>query len=431
MGRMAAKRHYFLRASTFVFGFGIAISTSHADLVLQKVPPLTVEQAPNYPQNLARLDLGAQIESDLPADASSSVPFLSGDPASVYSLGAGTTRLLISLAKIENIDSIAFLNSEAKGTVTIATSSAKLSPDSPQWHDAKQEELSSGLISARIGPAEAKYVRLTFNVGTPGRIGNLGVYSAAAVSDFTMPRARKIAANKAAGDIASYNLADLHAKARTIFVSSGDDLKLAQNMIDGQPGTAYAFAANDAAPAAIIDLGRSMNVNRISTFSTPGSAVVTFYVLGALPADNIGNPASVLRIDSPTLATFKTVGAGSDDGSGRVAVNFEETTGRYVMLVWAPSTQNANFSVAEVAVFGPPSNARLLAANTGGNNASDASKDKTVRDTSKDKTVRDFKDTKDFKEIPGEGPAEEQGLAPDLPRPPPFVFIPRVVPTSP
>jgi hypothetical protein len=95
--------------------------------------------------------------------------------------------------------------------------------------------------------------------------------------------------------------------------------------------------------------------------------------------------------------------------------------------VWAPSTQNANFSVAEVAVFGPPSNARLLAANTGGNNASDASEDKTVRD---------FEGTKDFsKEIPGEGPAEEQapaeGPAPELPRPPPFVFIPRVVPTSP
>jgi len=237
MGGMAAKWHDFLRALTLFLGLGIGISASGADLVLQKVPPLTVAQAPNYPQNLARFDLGAQIESDVPDDASSSVPFLSGDPASVYSLRTGTTRLLISLAKIENIDSVAFLNSEAKGTVTIATSSAKLSPDSPQWHDAKQEELSTGLISARIGPAEAKYVRLTFNVGTPGRIGNLGVYSAAAVSDFTMPRARKIAANKVAGDIASYNLADLHAKARTIFVSSGDDLKLAQNMIDGQSGT--------------------------------------------------------------------------------------------------------------------------------------------------------------------------------------------------
>lgn len=79
MGGMAAKRYYFLRASTFFLGFGIAISISGADLVLQKVPPLTVAQAPNYPQNLARFDLGAQIESDVPDDASSSVPFLSGD----------------------------------------------------------------------------------------------------------------------------------------------------------------------------------------------------------------------------------------------------------------------------------------------------------------------------------------------------------------
>jgi|SRR5437016_4800699 len=426
MRRMTAKRHNFLRALAVLLGLGIGISASGADLVLQKVPPLTVAQAPNYPQNLARLDLGAQIESDMPGDASSSVPFLSGDPASVYALRTGTTRLLVSLAKIENIDSVAFLNSEAKGTVTVATSSAKLSAKSPQWHDeARQIELSSGLISAKLGPAEAKYVRLTFNVSNPGRIGNLGVYSAAAVSDFTMPRTRKIAAGTSAEAVAkaNYNLADLHAKARTIFVSSGDDLKLAHNMIDGQPGTAYAFAANDAAPAAIIDLGRSVPVNRVSTFSTSGSAVVTFYVLDALPADNTGNPASALRIDSQRLAAFKTVGASSDDGSGRVAVNFEETTGRYVMLVWTPSTQKENFSVAEIAVFGPASNARLLAANTGGNR-------------SDDKTVRDSKDTKDFsKEIPGEGPAEEQapaeGPAPELPRPPPFVFIPKVVPTSP
>src|SRR6266513_1481784 len=425
MGGMAARRHFFLRALTLLLGLGIGLSTSGADLVLQKVPPLTVAQAPNYPQNLARLDLGAQIESDLPADASSSVPFLSGDPASVYALRTGAIRLLISLAKIENINSVAFLNREAMGTVKIALSSAKLSPDSPQWHDARQEELSSRLISARIGPAEAKYVRLTFNVSSPGRIGNLGVYSAGAVSDFTMPRTRKIAAGTSAQAMAkaNYNLADLHAKARTIFVSSGDDLKLANNMIDGQPGTAYAFAANDAAPATIIDLGRFVSVNRISTSSTPGSAVVTFYVLGALPADYTGNSASALRIDSQMLAAFKTVDTSSDDGSGRVAVNFEETTGRYVMLIWTPSTQNANFSVAEIAVFGRASNAKLLAANTTGG-------------SSDDKTVRDSKDTKDFsKEIPGEGPAEEQapgeGPAPELPRPPPFVFIPKVVPTSP
>src|SRR5256886_3668605 len=126
MGGMAAKQYYFLRASTFFLGFGIAISISGADLVLQKIPPLIVAQAPNYPQNLARFDLGAQIESDVPDDASSSVPFLSGDPASVYGLRTGTTRLLISLAQIEYIYSIAFLNSVTKMTVTIVLSIARM-----------------------------------------------------------------------------------------------------------------------------------------------------------------------------------------------------------------------------------------------------------------------------------------------------------------
>src|SRR4029077_10258136 len=164
--------------------------------------------------------------------------------------------------------------------------------------------------------------------------------SAAPVSDFTMPRAQKIAAASSADARAqaNYNFADLHAKARTIFVSSGDDLKLAYNMIDGQSGTAYGFAADDAAPAAIIDLGHSVSVNRISTFSTPSSAAVTFYLLGALPGNNTGKRQSSFGIEPQTLAAFRTVGTGNDDGSGRVAVDFEETTGRYVMLVWTPST---------------------------------------------------------------------------------------------
>src|SRR5437879_11440396 len=157
------------------------------------------------------------------------------------------------------------------------------------------------------------YIQQTYNVCSPARIGSLGIYSAAAVSDFTMPRARKIAAANSADARAkaNYNLADLHAKARTIFVSSGDDLKLAYNMIDGQPGTAYGFAASDAAPAAIIDLGHSVSVNRISTFSTPSSATVTFYLLGALPGNNTGNPGSILRIDPPTLAAFRPAGTGT------------------------------------------------------------------------------------------------------------------------
>ena len=112
----------------------------------------------------------------------------------------------------------------------------------------------------KIGPSEAKYLRLTFAVNEPGRIANLGVYSTPNVSAFTMPRARKTDAKSGSVAMVSYNVTDLHAKARAVYVSSGEDVKQANNMIDDQPGTVYNFAPPDAAPTAVVDLGKVTKV---------------------------------------------------------------------------------------------------------------------------------------------------------------------------
>ena len=424
MAGYMARRCCFSCALICSLSLGIAIATSAAESILQKVPPLTVAQAPNYPQNLARLDLGAQIESDSSGDLAAATALLAGDPTSVCALKEGATTLLIALPKIENIESVVFSNAGINGSVAIATASAKLPANSPHWRNGQNEEISDGLVTSRVGPIEAKYIRLVFDVRTPGRVGNLGIYSATPVSDFTIPRPRKIAADKTVDGAAKINFADIHGKARVIFISSGHDLRLANNMIDGQAGTAHTFAANDTTPAAIIDLGRALPIDRISTFSTSGVAAATFYLLDNLPGDNAENRPQSLRVDPQLLAAFKTVGMGADDGTGRVSVDFQETSGRYVMIRWAPSAPDSNFSVAEVAVLERVTNSTLLAANT-------------VSERAKfdGKSVHDSKDAKDFsKEIPGEGPGEEQppaeGPPPPLPRPPPFVFIPKVTPTS-
>jgi hypothetical protein len=222
-----------------------------ADLVLQKVPPLTVAQTPTFPENLARLHLGAQMETLAAAKADDKASaLLSGDPAASYMLPAGTTTLLVALQQIENIGSIAFLNDGAKGSVTVATSNAKLPADSPQWHQALQQELSAEGIDAKVGPSEAKYVRLTFNVSAPGKITGFGVYSTPQVSDFTRTRSSKVAADDKTGSfgLISYNKADIHAKARALYVSSGTDMKTANNVIDDQLATTYSFAAADGTP---------------------------------------------------------------------------------------------------------------------------------------------------------------------------------------
>jgi hypothetical protein len=429
MGGYIATRRGFPCALIYSLSLGIAVATSAAELVLQKVPPLTEAQAPNYPQNLARLDLGAQIESESSGDLPEATALLGGDPTSVCALKEGAITLLIALPRIENIDRVVFSDAGINGSVAIATASAKLPASSPHWHKSQADEISDGLVTSRIGPIEAKYIRLMFDVRTPGKVGNLGIYSATPVSDFTVPRPRA-AADKTVGGAAKINFADLHGQARVIFVSSGQDLRLANNMIDGQAGTAHTFVANDTTPAAIIDLGRAVPIDRISTLSTSAPAVATFYLSDTLPGDNAGNRPQSLRVNPQVLAGFRNVGVGADDGTGRVSVDFQETRGRYVMITWAPSAPTSNFSVAEVAVLERVTDSALLAANTV--SAHGRFDGKNVRDS---KDAKDFKEVKDFsKEIPGEGPAEEQppaeGPPPPLPHPPPFVFIPKVAPTS-
>jgi len=426
------------RSSRFINFCGLlccfSITSVAGDLNLQRVPPLTVEQAPAYPENLARYHFGAQVEAASQSNSvrnlqlssqsqdrnTAAAALLCDDPTVGYALSNGSTTLLVSLSKIENIDSISFLNHGTKGDVTIATSNAKLSADSSQWHYLSHQDLTLNAVKAKIGPSEAKYVKLTFNINEPGRIAALGVYSTPTVAAFTMPRARKSNVQDPSSSLAliSYNLTDVHAKARALYVTSGDDLKEANNMIDNQPATSYTFAADDAAPVAVIDLGKVTTLQRISAVYAPQQGRVDFYVLQSLPGTTEDRAPKSLRVDEAELANFQPVGSVSD-GSGRGAIDFPETSGRYIMLKWAPAAQaGGSFSVAEIAAFGGNKSGSLIAANTAGGSERQLASDDG-------KTMIEGKDFKDMgKEMPEEGPAE--GPPPNLPDPPPFTFVPLI-----
>jgi hypothetical protein len=296
---MSASTSSLLKTCGFICSLSLICASSFAaDLVLQKVPPITVAQAPSYPENLARYYHGAQLEgtqgtaitdlrlSSKSEDTNTSVAaLLCDDPTVGYALPTGNTALLVSFPKIENIDAISFLNHGARGSVKIAIASAKLPADSPQWHEVSEQELAFNLVKVKVGPAEAKYVRLTFDVAERGRIAGFGIYSTPALSAFTMPRARNFSNTEKSETfgLISYNLTDVHAKSRALYVSSGNDLDGANNMIDGQPASTYTFGAADSTPAAIVDLGKVSTLRRISTLYRPQHVAVDFYVLQSLP----------------------------------------------------------------------------------------------------------------------------------------------------
>ena len=461
MKTFASRSRAFFAVSSVVLGSAPGLLA--ADLTLQKVPPLTVEQAPAYPENLARHHLGARVEAAGNGEASADlqaadVALLSGDPAASYAHPVGKTTLIVALAKIENVDSISFTNEGAKGSVTIATANAKLAPDSPQWHSAASHELTSEGLKSKVGPNEAKYVRLTFDVTEPGQIAGFGVYANPQVSDFTAPRAGKKAQDKTGSfGLVSYNQTDMHAKARALYVSSGSDVREANKMIDDQTSTTYTFAAEDGTPTTVIDLGKAVSLRRLSAVYAPRAGKMDFYVLQSLPAESRSEPAvsvgggkpiptlenapEMMTLTDATVAGMTAVGSATDDGSrGRASVEFPATSGRYVMVRWQPAAQqDASFSIAEVAAFGNAAGNTLIAANT---------KTKTVpgegpveteyqmhgNATGDGKTMVDGKTMLEAKDMPGEGPEEAppgEGPPPTLPQPPPFTFVPVLVPNSP
>jgi hypothetical protein len=105
---------------------------------------------------------------------------LNGNAGVSYDLARGRTTLLVALSQIENVDTISCLDAGAKGTLTIAVSNAKLPAGSKDWRVVAQEQLAGGEVKRTIGPAEAKYVRMVFELSEPARISGLAISTTAA-----------------------------------------------------------------------------------------------------------------------------------------------------------------------------------------------------------------------------------------------------------
>ena len=331
----------FLCVPAFACTFLNAAAALAADVFLQKAPPLTIRDAPAYPENLARYHFGAdikvtpqsaaklQLSSNGQDQNNSAAALLCDDPTTGYQIARGPSSILISLPNIENIESVSFLNEGAQGHFAIAVSNADVPVSSPEWHSVDNGAMSEGAVAARIGPGEAKYVKLTFNVTQPGRVASFGVYATPSLSDFTMPRPRKVSFEESSANFAliTFNFSDVHARARGLYASSGD-VNLLNSMIDDQPATAYQFASYDAAPTAVIDLGRERNLSRLAAIYAPRPGSVDFYILRNIPigiseesfsnnanvqqiangGQNTDPPAS-LRISEKTFAELKPVGS--------------------------------------------------------------------------------------------------------------------------
>ena len=333
-----------------------AINSLRAD---ESVPATRLDDLKNPAKNLARMNCGATIDlvgrdgrivTITKKEASPSSLLLDDDTLN-YPLPEGDTTFILSFPRTAVLDRFTFVNENASaaGEMTIAVSDYRLPAQSPKWNVAKQSAPFTGqrLIDVSLLGTEARYVKLSFHVTQAGTIAALGVYGPQSLQKFAARQRGAIrmtnsAATRRLEDMLNFNFANLYARARIVFISSGVE-EYATRMIDDDVISAFQFAPADPHPTVIVELADRERLHRVSAVYKMEKGRLDVFLLPDLGS----NPGD--------LGSARPIASVSDtDGDGKAAVDFDPHGARYVALRWTPADAKAphGFEVAEVSAFG-------------------------------------------------------------------------------
>ena len=316
----------------------------------------------NAAKNLARMNCGATIDLVTPdgrvatvpsatENNSSATPLIMDDNTLSCPLQEGETTFIITFPRISLLDRFTFLNENAaaEGEMKIAVSNYRLPLNSSKWTDVNGSTALTHkrLFNLSLVGVEARYVKLSFKVQKPGRIAALGLYGKQSLETFAarqgnVLRIANTFATDRLEDILNFNFANLYARARVVFVSSGMTTS-ARRMIDDDTATAYRFAASDPRPTVIVELAESERLHRVSALYKMQAGRLDVYLLEKFA----GDPADLSGLTPAASST-------DAEGRGKAAVEFDPKGARYVAFRWTPAASNAKreFEIAEVSAFG-------------------------------------------------------------------------------
>jgi hypothetical protein len=140
----------------------------------------------------------------------------------------------------------------------------------------------------------------------------------------------------------NFNFANLYARARIVFISSGME-EYATRMIDDDVISSFQFAPADPHPTVIVELADIERLHRISAVYKMEKGRLDVFLL-----PNLGSNPGDLSGATPIASVSDTA------GDGKAAVDFDPHGARYVALRWTPADAKAphGFEVAEVSAFG-------------------------------------------------------------------------------
>ena len=324
--------------------------------------PASTFDASNSAKNLARMNCGAAIDFIGPDGRVVAVPsttdrnssataLLLDDDTLSCPLPEGDTTFVITFPRTSALDRFTFVNENAAaaGEMKIAVSNYRLPAHSPKWGEVNGTTQFTGKrhVDLSLLGVEARYVKLSFHVEKPGRIAALGLYGSQSLKKFAarqngVVRIANTAATRRLEDRLNFNFANLYARARIVFVSSGAR-EFARRMIDDDAVTSFQFAPADPNPTVIVELADRERLHRVSALYKMQAGRLDVFLLHELRT-NPGDLSGLTPVASVTDAI----------GGGKAAVDFDPSGVRYVALRWTPADQGAHkiFEVAELSAFG-------------------------------------------------------------------------------
>ena len=348
-----------LRGVLGALAFALAVQTSSANEAMSQ------DEATNAAKNLARMNCGAKIQCILPngkpapvavgkPENTGAAALIMDDDTLSVPLQEGETTFIITLPTTSLVDRFSFVNENAtaRGNLKIAVSNHQLPAASSKWMevDGQIPFTNKRLFNVSMMGVEARYVKLSFNVEKGGRIAALGLYGDETLQRYAqrqhqltwIANTSNVAVREE--DKLNFNFANLYAKARVVYVSSGP-MPSARRMIDDDNETGFRFSQTDKHPTVIVELAESERLNRVSALYEMASGRMDVYLLNEL-GENPGDLGGAKPIASVT----------DRSGDGKAAVDFDPQGARYVALRWTPEGdrrgKNNTFEVAEINAFG-------------------------------------------------------------------------------
>ncbi|MFL6519334.1 MAG: hypothetical protein ACJ8NS_03870 [Chthoniobacterales bacterium] len=319
----------------------------------------SLDDASNPAKNLARMNCGASIDligTDgrvmvVTNKESSPNALMLDDDTLNYPLPEGDTTFVLSFPRTSMLDRFTFVNENgsASGEMTVAVSNYRLPAHSSKWIEVNSGGSFTGkrLFDLSLAGTEARYVKLSFHVTKAGSIAGLGLYGGQSLKKFAarqrgVVRVTNSAATRRLEDMLNFNFANLYARARIVFISSGSE-ENAKRMIDDDVITSFQFASSDPHPTVIVELAERERLHRVSAVYKMEKGQLDVFML-----EDLGTNPGDLSGAKPIASVTDT------DGSGKAALDFDPHGARYVALRWTPAdaTSARGFEVAELSAFG-------------------------------------------------------------------------------